>query len=291
LKSVREKIITDGKKSPRKRRQDTAGQGKPEWKPLNRKYVNDHIGIIRRMFRWAASEELVPYDVYRALTTLENIHKGRDSRVTESRKIRPVPEQHVLAVKEVVLPQVRAMIDLQMLTGMRPDEVTIIRPCDIDRSGEIWVYVPQGHKMEWKDIDKIIPLGPRAQEILRPWLEREPTKYCFSPKEAFEASLERRRCRSTNRRRTKRRTKTPSRPPRDRYEDDTYCRAVKRACNSLGIPVWTPNRLRHNAGTVIRRKHGIEAARVILGHTSIATTEIYAEKDWDEAIRIMKDIG
>ena len=50
-------------------------------------------------------------------------------------------------------PQIAAMIQLQRLTGMRPDEATIMRPCDIDRTDEIWLYVPQGHKMEWRDIE------------------------------------------------------------------------------------------------------------------------------------------
>jgi hypothetical protein len=57
------------------------------------------------------------------------------------------------------------------------------------------------------------------------------------------------------------------------------------------VPNWTPNQLRHNAGTKIRRKHGLEAARLILGHRSAATTEIYAEKDLAEAVRIMKEMG
>ena len=68
-------------------------------------------------------------------------------------------------------------------------------------------------------------------------------------------------------------------------------RAVKRLCEKAGVPKWTPNQLRHNAGTEIRRKHGLEAARLILGHRSMATTEIYAEKELDMAIQIVKEMG
>ena len=58
-----------------------------------------------------------------------------------------------------------------------------------------------------------------------------------------------------------------------------------------GVAKWTPGQLRHNAGARIRSKHGLEAARLILGHQSMATTEIYAEKDMAKAIRIMEELG
>jgi hypothetical protein len=49
--------------------------------------------------------------------------------------------------------------------------------------------------------------------------------------------------------------------------------------------------LRHNAATAIRRKYGLEAAKLILGHQSMATTEIYAEKDLAKAIDIVQELG
>ncbi len=36
------------------------------------------------------------------------------------------------------------MILLRRLTGMRPDEVVIMRGCDIDGSADVWVYIPGG---------------------------------------------------------------------------------------------------------------------------------------------------
>lgn len=104
LKMVRDKMIDDGVES-------RGG--------LNRKYINDHVSIIKRMFRGAVSDELVDVAVYQALNTVENIRKRRDMRVKESRKVRPVPETHVNAVLPYVVPQVAAMIQIQSLTGMR----------------------------------------------------------------------------------------------------------------------------------------------------------------------------
>jgi integrase len=54
---------------------------------------------------------------------------------------------------------------------------------------------------------------------------------------------------------------------------------------------WTPHRLRHTAGTTIRKEYGIEMARIILGHSTAFTTEVYAEADRDEARAVMGKIG
>jgi hypothetical protein len=54
---------------------------------------------------------------------------------------------------------------------------------------------------------------------------------------------------------------------------------------------WSPNRLRHNAATTLRREFGIEAARVALGHSKLDTTEIYAERDWDALERMIVQVG
>ena len=66
------------------------------------------------------------------------------------------------------------MVDLQRITGMRPEEVCIMRTGDIDRSGSIWVYRPGSHKTEHHGHDRKVYLGPKAQEILRDWLRGDP---------------------------------------------------------------------------------------------------------------------
>ena len=54
---------------------------------------------------------------------------------------------------------------------------------------------------------------------------------------------------------------------------------------------WSPNRLRHSAATHLRKQFGIEAARVVLGHSSAGVTEIYAEQDLQRAAEIMGRVG
>ena len=55
--------------------------------------------------------------------------------------------------------------------------------------------------------------------------------------------------------------------------------------------VWAPNQLRHNAGTRLRKEYGLEAAQVILGHKTLAVTQVYAEKNVAAAQKIMAEVG
>ncbi|MCP4453519.1 MAG: site-specific integrase, partial [Planctomycetes bacterium] len=58
-----------------------------------------------------------------------------------------------------------------------------------------------------------------------------------------------------------------------------------------GVVKWTPHQLRHTYATEVRRQFGIEAARILLGHASIVTTEIYAEVDRQAAQKVALAIG
>lgn len=54
---------------------------------------------------------------------------------------------------------------------------------------------------------------------------------------------------------------------------------------------WSPNQLRHSRATAIREKYGIEAAQMVLGHSDPRMTEVYAERDFATAAKIMREIG
>ena len=57
------------------------------------------------------------------------------------------------------------------------------------------------------------------------------------------------------------------------------------------MPRFAPNQIRHAIATLIRSSHGLEATRTVLGHSTSATTEIYAELDQERARTIMEEIG
>jgi site-specific recombinase XerD len=57
------------------------------------------------------------------------------------------------------------------------------------------------------------------------------------------------------------------------------------------VAAWHPNQLRHAAATKIRRSYDLDTARAVLGHADPKTTEIYAERDREQAARVMREIG
>ena len=261
---------------------------------ITRKRINQHVGRIRRMFKWAVAKELIPVAIYQALMTLEGLRKGR-SAAKESEKVMPVLEAHVEAVLPHLTPPVRGMVRLQGKIGCRPEEVIILRPRDVDRTGSPWIYIPGSHKTEHHDLERKIPIGAEGQKILAPWLEREEDAYCFDPREARESfDAERRRNRKTPQTpssRARKRKTAPKRKPRNRYTTWSYGRAIARACEKAGVPHWHPNQLRHTVATQVRKKYGLEGSQVVLGHSTANVTQIYAERDFELAKQIMNEIG
>ena len=127
----------------------------------------------------------MPPSVIQGLQSVPGLKKGRTT-ARETDPIKPVDDQYVEAVIPHVAPQVAAMIQLQRLSGMRPGEVVLFHPNAIDMRGEIWIYEPCEHKNEWREHDRKIPLGPKAQEILSPFLATKKDAFIFSPKDAEE---------------------------------------------------------------------------------------------------------
>jgi integrase len=277
---------------------------------MSRGYINSNIDLIRRAFKWAVSLELVPVAVHQSLATLAGLRRDR-SVARETAPVLPVSDSVIEATLPHLRPTVGDMLRLQRLCGCRPDELCMIRPSDVDTSGDVWRYVPESHKTQHHGRERVIFLGPQAQQILKPYLERPADSYCFSPAEAEEAHNSQRRQNraspmtpSQAARRPKRR---PKRKPGERYTTNTYRRAIHRACDFVDeaahreapeipaatriFPRWSPNRLRHSAGTEIRRRFGLEAAQVTLGHASAAVTQIYAERDLQKAAEVMAAVG
>jgi integrase len=157
-----------------------------------RSKINRRVGRIVRMFKWGVSEELIPAGIYEALRTVAGLRKGR-SQVKEKPPVGPVAEADFEAVRNHVSRQVWAMIELQRRAGMRPVEVVIMRCVDLDEGGDIWIYTSSRHKTEHHDKVWEVFIGPKCQEILRPWLESRSGPYLFSPSEAIKERKEKRR--------------------------------------------------------------------------------------------------
>ena len=255
-------------------------------KNWSRNYLNSQVNRVKRMFAYAVEEDLIPGAVYHALLTVKGLRKGTPG-VRETRKVRPVPPDHIKAVLAKAHAILKAMLLFTYHTGARPGEVCALKPCHLDRTGKVWVYhvPPDANKTEHHDQERKAYIGPKARKILEPWLEGiAPEEYVFSPIRAEQLRQKaRREARKTPlypshfKRLEAKRKLSPKRPKRDHYDPISFRRAIKRLCRSGKVPSWTPNRLRHNAATRFRKKYGIEIARILLGHRKLNTTEIYAE--------------
>lgn len=272
-------------------------------KRLSCSTINARVNMIRRVFKWGASMEMVPVEVYQALATMDPIQRGQFPEL-DSRPVQPVAEADVVAILSHLSPQVAAMVQLQWITGMRPGEVSTMRWREIDRNGpteagvQLWIYQPAHHKTEHHGRERVIPLGLWCQELLAPFLKADPNAFLFSPEEAESDRRQKQRAarrtpmwKSHLRAQARAKGERESRDFAGFYDVHAYRRAIERACKKAGVAVWSPNRLRHSAATRIRNSHGIEAARVLLGHSSPATTEIYAQMDRQHAVRIMAQEG
>ena len=67
-----------------------------------RQRINQHVQRIRRCFKWGVSEGMVPAVTWQALGSIEGLRAGEGGR--ESRKIPPVPDAQVEAVRPFVTP-------------------------------------------------------------------------------------------------------------------------------------------------------------------------------------------
>lgn len=83
-----------------------------------RNMVNAQVDRVKRMFKWAVAEELVPGDVYHALRAVESLRRGTPG-VRDTDPVKPVPVEAVEAVLPHLQPVIRAMVRVQMLSDIR----------------------------------------------------------------------------------------------------------------------------------------------------------------------------
>jgi integrase len=153
---------------------------------LARGVINSRIDRIRRAFSWAASEQLVPVGVYQALMTVANLQAGR-SEARETERVKPVSTALVQETLPYLPSTIADIVRLLLITGMRAGEAASMKVCEIEMGGPVWLYRPNHHKVAHRGINRTIALGPRAQEVIKPYLKPNLRAYLFSPKEALAA--------------------------------------------------------------------------------------------------------
>lgn len=276
-------------------------------KGWTRTHVNHCVGVLRRIFKLAVADQLVPAAVHTALGLVEDLRKGEavgeEGHVApEGRTVVAVPEEDVEPVLAFCLPVVADMARLQARCGARGDELCQMRPADIDRTKPVWEFRPQRHKTEGKGFERVIFLGPHAQAILAPYLLRAADSWCFSPAEAYGRWLA-----DHGRKPSK-----GKRAPRNVYKASSYGHAIAKACAKyneaaaacetlaakLGhtlkvrrIEPWSPHRLRHLAATRLVDEFGEETARKVLGQATLSMAQRYSRKAYQQQREAMQKMG
>lgn len=253
-----------------------------------RKYANQQTRNVVRIFRHAVSRELIKPEQLVGLESLEPLRRGQTT-APEGKPREPAELDAVKLTAKYLSPTLRAMVRIQAATGMRPSEIFRMRPCDIDQTGEVWVYRPADHKTANWGKNKAVPIVGDARDALTPFMHRNADTFCFSPRESKRWYQQQRTANrvtpesfgnivGSNRR------INPKRRPGEKYTKDSYNRAIRRACDKAGVKRWTPYQLRHMTATAIRESLDLEAAKALLGHSTSAMTEHYAKQSLNKAI-------
>ena len=236
--------------------------------------VNNQINRIKRAWKWFVSMEMVPPSLMEGHRAVGALRMGHTTAPESKGK----PQVRVEDAENIALlanPTIAAMIRLQVLTGLRPAEVCAMTLEQIDQSDpECWFYRPLKYKTAWMGKRRAIPLGPRCQEIIRPFLKPEqPQDAVFSPIDAMEAHQDQRRIDAKQPSRYDRKVDDPKWQPGQFYCVASYRRAIARICDKNGLPRWAPSCLRATRAQTVFEVLGLDAAKHLLGHSDSLVTQ------------------
>jgi integrase len=261
------------------------------------------INSIRTMWQWGIGREVTTEAQRQRLKEVRPLRAGR-TLAKDRPKRATVTLKEFSKVTEKLTSVVADMLHVIWATAMRPSEVCRMRPFDIRRDDpDCWLYVPGSdasdvgdHKMAHLHRIRAIPLTSEVQGILKARVKSFRSKACiFNPAESLQEVVDRRsNARKTplscgNRPGTNRKDH-PMIKPGEEYTSRSLRAALKRACKRAGVERFTPYDLRRSAATRIRSKLGKEAAKLILGHVSTDTTEIYLLDEVKETMKVAKQL-
>lgn len=314
LKVKRKRKARGPRKGPRGKVLAPAPPPPPPPAPLSRSYVNHLVGCLQAAWAWLVSREVVPAETLAYVQAVRALREGEDGR--ETPRVAPPEPDAVEATLPHMGPVIRAMSLLQLLTGARPGEICGMRRCDLSTSPAeklalpntklsiaafvdeesdelIWLFVPPRHKTSKKGKPRAVAIGPKARDVLRPFLDGRPADApLFSPRLAVEGY-----------RKSLGRSTATGRAPGERYNTQSYGKAVAKAVERGNriraaavpplppIPHWSPNQLRHRNATETSEEFDRETAAARLGHAGMDVIDIYAMQALRKAARAAAKMG
>lgn len=244
--------------------------------------VRDFRNVVKSLWKWGVANRGIPPAAWQALLA---VPPPKHTEVRPAGRRRPADPAAVERVLPFLPPAIRAIVQLIRLTGARPSEILKLRPGDLDTTAaDIWVYTPATHKGTWRGKGRAVYINAAGQEVLRPWLaDCAADEFVFTPSKAEAKRLA---SKAAERKTPKypshlkrNAAKRKGRSLRERYDHRALRRAVERACRKAGVEAkFTPYMLRHLMGAEVRKSHGLEAVRAVLGHSYKAMADLYSQE-------------
>lgn len=242
-------------------------------KRYTRRGINDTIHWLHRIWKWGMGRSLATVEQVQKLEEVKSLRIGSTEAPDNPRRNRVTEEefQKVLTHHGSV---VSDMLKLIWHTGMRPNEVCVMRPYDILRDDDkCWLYIPGRdespvgkHKTMRFHRVRVIPLTKECQAILNARVRNYDSKdFIFRPAASVQELIRRKSGRrktplsSGNRPGSNRRQHSMIKPD-EKYDHNT----LRRACERAGVQTFTPYDLRRSLATRARARLGKEAAKVLL---------------------------
>ena len=234
--------------------------------------INRRLAALRTFFNWAIEEKLLVTNPAQALQGVK-----QDRRVPKALSAQEVyrlqrtaaGQRQLAAAKagEVVTPAViaalrdEAVLNLLLYTGLRVSEAAALRLDDLVLNGKVGkVIVRSGKGMKYREL----PLHKEARQGLDAYLKARPSD------QGDHLFL-------------------GQRGPLGARGIQMQMTALGRAA---GVEV-TPHMLRHTFATRLLRESGADLVTVaaLMGHSSIATTQIYTQPGEADMIRAVDGLG
>jgi integrase len=230
-----------------------------------RRYINQTISRIRRMFVWAVEEDIIEDTIDDALASrvlgvfesVKSLKAGR-SKAVEKKPIQSVSLEDVRDTLPYLKPKARDACELMLRTGARVSEILRLTVGEIVKHEGDWYAVPEKHKNAWRGHGRALPLDQAAMRIVRRNIDRN----LFGKHNDKQVLF-------------------PSRSGKS-YSVHGFRSVLKAAIERANrdrdthkVPQWRPQQVRHTTAEIARALSGLEDTQALLGHRSRAMTEHY----------------
>jgi len=225
---------------------------------LSVKTLAAEVSVLRSFFRWLAAKRVVLFDPAENLKLGDRTQPLPKAVLTDAevRALLRAPRQDVLGLRD------RAIFETLYSTGLRRAELCALDLYDVDPANAI-VRVRRGKGGR----DRVVPIGSWALDAIRRYLRESRPHLAVKPKEPalFVAAITHRR-----------------------LGIKTLNLIVRKHAAAAGIEKRvTPHVLRHTCAThLLQGGADIRYVQAILGHASVATTQIYTRVAIEDLVAV-----